>query len=118
MIFFSAVYSPIAQALHIMMLCAKYRVIPYLRYNVAFHNFCHLIGNLTDSTMRKIIEDKTYTCHLIYKAFDLNSVTPDIFSKFVCDVREIKYTKRFMKKSATGVKILEFKKLEILHTNN
>ena len=97
-IFFSAVYSPIAQALHIMMLCAKYRVIPYLRYNVAFHNFCHLIGNFPDSTMRKIIEDKTYTCYLIYKAFDLNSVTPDMFSKFVCDVRENKIYEKVYEK--------------------
>ena len=97
-IFFSAVYSPIAQALHIMMLCAKYRVIPYLRYNVAFHNFCHLIGNFPDSTMRKIIEDKTYACYLIYKAFDLNSVTPDMFSKFVCFVRENKIYEKVYEK--------------------
>lgn len=97
-IFFSAVYSPIAQALHIMMLCAKYRVIPYLRYNVAFHNFCHLIGNFPDSAMRKIIEDKTYTCYLIYKAFDLNSVTPNRFSKFVCNVRENKIYEKVYEK--------------------
>ena len=97
-IFFSAVYSPIAQALHIMMLCAKYRVIPYLRYNVAFHNFCNLIGNFPDSTIRKIIEDKTYTCYLIYKAFDLNAVTPDMFSKFVCNVRKNKIYEKVYEK--------------------
>lgn len=79
-IFFSAVYSPIAQALHIMMLCAKYHVIPYLR-------FCNLIGNFPDAEIRKIIEDKTYTCYLIYKAFDLNSVTSDLFQSFADSVR-------------------------------
>ncbi len=87
-IFFSAVYSHIAQALKIMMLCAKYRVIPYLRYNVAFYNFCNLIGNFPDLEIRKIIEDKTYACYLIYKEFDLSAVSPELFNIFVVNVRE------------------------------
>ena len=89
-VFFSAVYPPIAQALHTMMLCAKYKVIPYLRYNVAFHYFCNLIENFPEAETRELIRNKTYTCYLIYKAFDLDSVTPCMFLKFVSIVKDKK----------------------------
>jgi len=86
-IFLSAVYAPIVQSLKILFLCAQYNIIPYLRYDVAFHNFSTILSNYPDETQRKIIEDKVYTCFLIYKAFDLDSVKLDEFQVFAENLR-------------------------------
>lgn len=83
-IFMYAVYSNIAQALNVIMLCTKYKVIPYLRYNVAFFYFTHFILNPYISKIESMDEIiiKSQACYLIYKMFDKDAVDYSDFSKF------------------------------------
>lgn len=81
-VFYTAIYPQILQSLKILMLCAQYNIIPYLRYDVAFHNFSFILPNYPDQEQRKILEDKVYTSFLIYKAFDLESIELANFKTF------------------------------------
>lgn len=87
-IFMFAVYSNIAQAINVILFSTKYRCIPYLRYNVAFHYFTHLISNVGSNKEIKEIELKAYTCHLIYKVFDCSKVKNGDFDKFLLSIED------------------------------
>ena len=121
-VFFSAIYSPIVQALKILMMCAQYSIIPYLRYNVAFHNFSLILSNYPDQKQKKIIEDKVYSCFLIYKAFDLDSVELSDFDMFVeklkdTNVFELVYQKvsnRDSTTSATAIGDFAYQQIETI----
>ena len=89
-IFFSSVFSHISRTLNIIQICFKFRLIPYLRYSVIFHHFCYLLENFNQQEEFKVLKFKAYTCHLIYKSFDLDSVNESIFFEFAQKVKENK----------------------------
>ncbi len=82
-IFYYAVFSQILQSLRIIMWCAKYNIIPYIRNDTAFHYFNNLIYNFPDRELGKIIQNKTCTCYLIHKTFDIDKVEFSNFPEFV-----------------------------------
>lgn len=96
-VFFSSVFSHISQTLSIINICLKYQLIPYLRYNVAFHYFCHLIENFNRFDKIDEIKNKSITCYLIHKSFDLTSVNASIFGNFVKKIKEKEIYKNLYK---------------------
>lgn len=99
-IFLSAVYGSIAQALKVILLCTRFSVIPYLRYNVAFYYFTYFIQNPDISKIENMDEIclKTKACYLIYKNFDKEALAYSDFNKFAVTVREKKLYEKIVDK--------------------
>lgn len=109
-IFISAVYGSIAQALNVILLSTRFRVIPYLRYNVAFYYFTYFIQNPYISKIENMEEIclKAKACYLIYKNFDKDALAYSDFDKFAVIVREKKLYEKILdkiKKCGNNLKI-------------
>jgi hypothetical protein len=97
-IFFSSVFSHMSKTFNIIQICIKYKLIPYLRYNVIFHYFSHLLENFNKLKEYNIFKFKAYTCYLIYKSFNLQSVNESMFDKFVQEIKESNIYERVYEK--------------------
>ena len=97
-LFFFSVYGHFAQILNVLLLCTRYNLIPYLRYRVAFYNFCLLIGNLPEDQFRAQLENNTYCCYMIYKAFDKSLVNFPDYKKLTEKARTLNlYNQTYIK---------------------
>jgi hypothetical protein len=99
-IFISAVYGSIAQAINVILLCTRFRIIPYLRYNVAFYYFTYFIQNPYISKIENMKEVclRATACYLIYKNFDKDALADSDFDKFAVIVREKKLYEKILNK--------------------
>lgn len=74
MIFFYIVNGFFAQAFSILLMCAEYRMIPYLRYEITYRYTILLGGNFADNTKMQLILFKSICAHLLYKIFDKRKI--------------------------------------------
>ncbi|MHB8278575.1 MAG: hypothetical protein ACYDIA_13095 [Candidatus Humimicrobiaceae bacterium] len=74
MLFFYIVNGLFAQAFSILLMCAKYRMIPYLRYEVTYRYTILLGGNFTDNVEMQMILFKSICAHLLYRVFDKRKI--------------------------------------------
>ena len=94
-IFYIIVYGHISQAMNVIFICMSYEFIPYLRYDVAFNYFTHLISNFRDVDNIKTMIDKAGLSYFTKKIFDKSKVN-------ITDIKD--YKKKCSKFSQNVIK--------------
>lgn len=74
MLFFYIVNGFFAQAFSILLMCAEYRMVAYLRYEVSFRYTILLGGNFNNNDQMQLILFKSVCAHLLYRIFDKSKV--------------------------------------------
>ncbi|MCL2671006.1 MAG: hypothetical protein FWF10_03105 [Clostridiales bacterium] len=82
-LFFTAIYGYFSQALDIIMLCASYALIPYIRYDVAFKYMLSLSSNFTDDEKIRLIVFRACIAFSLYRIYDTHDFCNIEFSKYV-----------------------------------
>lgn len=83
MIFFYIVIGFFMQALSILLMCAEYRMIPYLRYEALYRFTILLGGNFKENTEMQMILFKSICAHLLYNVFDKRRVKATDFIQYI-----------------------------------
>ena len=71
-IFWSCVYSHLAQALDIILACTEYKLIPYIGYSVCFHYALLLFCNFQDDPDIAEIAFRSLVANMLYRRFDMD----------------------------------------------
>lgn len=72
--FFYLINGFLAQSISILLMCAEYRMIPYLRFGVTFRYTILLGSNFADNKEMQTILFKSICAHLLYIAFDKSKI--------------------------------------------
>ena len=83
MIFFYIVNGFFLQAFNILLKCAEYGMIPYLRYEVTFRYTILLGVNFASNMNMQKILFKSICTHLLYRVFDKNRIRDIDFNYFI-----------------------------------
>jgi len=86
-IFFSIISGFFAQAFNILLTCAQYNMIPYIRYNVTYRYTVLLGGNLTGNEGMDRILFKMSCAHLLYRNFDKGLIVNINFDDYLKRIR-------------------------------
>ena len=86
--FFTAIYGFIYQALDVILSCATYNIIPYLRYGVAYHYVLFLSQNFSEIKEIMQIIFKCCLARSIYIQFDNDRIQDVDFEQFCAVVKE------------------------------
>lgn len=82
-LFYQMVFGSIQQAVDVIISCIEYRVIPLIRYPVAFNYFLLLIDNFQDIEMGVQIRYKACIANLVYRVCDKDRLSHKGFKRFV-----------------------------------
>lgn len=88
MIFFYIVNGFFLQAFDILLRCAEYHMIPYLRYEVTFRYTILLGTNFSNNTEMQMILFKSICTHLLYRVFDKNKIRDIDFKYFFSNINK------------------------------
>lgn len=92
-IFFNIMNGFFLQAISILLTCAEYQMIPYIRYNVCFYyviSFCKILPK--DVLMQEILF-KCLCAHILYRNFDKNRVKNIDFIAYYTKLKEKNFSK-------------------------
>ncbi len=88
MIFFYTINGFFIQAFDILLKCAEYHMIPYLRYEVTFRYTILLGSNFANNAEMQVILFKSICTHLLYKVFDKSKIRDVDFKYFISNMRK------------------------------
>lgn len=80
--FFFIVNGFFAQAFSILLMCAEYRMIPYLRYEVTFRYTILLGSNFDSNKEMQMTLFKSICAHLLYRVFDKSKIKDIDFTDY------------------------------------
>jgi len=119
MLFFYIINGFFAQAFSILLMCAEYRMIPYLRYEVTYRYTILLGGNFGNSDETQMILFKSICAHLLYRIFDKNKIKDIGFEHYVRRLESENFNNNVfeaLQKSKIDFNTLAFGKItDILH---
>ncbi len=81
-VFWCCIYGYFTQALDIILMCAEYQLIPYIRFDVTFKYILSLSANFKDSQEVKDMIFKCAIAYVLYKTFDKETVKNVNFQEF------------------------------------
>lgn len=86
-IFWFGIYSYLAQAFDIILMCAEYQLIPYIRYEVAFKYVLKLSGNFGDNQEIKAMLFKCAIAHTLHHTFDKRKIHNIDFRRYYQEIQ-------------------------------
>ncbi|WP_167957290.1 hypothetical protein [Anaerosporobacter faecicola] len=95
--FWFCIFGYLNQSLDIMLTCAEYNLIPYLRSNVTFNYFIVLSQNFKSHTEYSEIISRCIVAHLLYNLFDKNMIKSIEFSEFFSIVNRLNFCEELFK---------------------
>lgn len=100
-LFFQMVFGGIQQAVDVILSCIEYRVIPLIRYPVAFNYFLLLIDNFQDIEMGVQIRYKACIANMVYRVCDKDRLSCKGFKQFV----DVTKAERFWEKMLAEIEV-------------
>jgi hypothetical protein len=120
-VFLVGIYGYLVQALDIIFLCAEYRLIPYIRFNVAFKYTLLLSGNFINN---QEISDMLFKCaivHILHNTFNKKRIQNVDFKKYYQEIQENDFERQLftdLKKEGFSISDISIKKVvSIINTN-
>lgn len=86
MIFLYIVKGFFLQAFSILLMCAEYRMIPYLRYEVTYRYTVLLGKNFSDNSEMQMVLFKSICAHLLYTIFDKSKIKGIDFEHYIASL--------------------------------
>lgn len=114
MIFFYIVNGFFLQAFEILLRCAEYQMIPYLRYEVTFRYTILLGTNFANSMEMQMILFKSICTHLLYRVFDKNKIKDIDFKYFIDNINKVNFNDNLfeaLNKNGVNIRKPSFKKI-------
>lgn len=108
--FYFIIYSFFMQALEIAYSCIKYKVVPYLRYDISFHYFSIVAKNLNKEYNIINILLRSSCANMIYNLFEKDKIKNIQFKEFEYKVNELKIDEKlftFIEKEAININKLD-----------
>jgi hypothetical protein len=93
-IFWFGIYSYIAQAFDIILMCTEYQLIPYIRFEVAFKYILKLSGNFGESQELKDMVFKCAIAHTLHHTFDKRKIHNVDFKKYYQEIQNYDFEKQ------------------------
>jgi hypothetical protein len=90
-IFWFGLYSYLAQAFEIILMCAEYQLIPYIRFELAFKYILKLSGNFGNSQEINDIVFKCAVAHTVHHTFDKRKIHNVDFRKYYQEIQNYNY---------------------------
>lgn len=82
-IFFTMVFGPIQQAIDILLTCLEYRIIPLIRYKVAFHYILYMCDTFMELPFTKELKFKLCVAYVVYNICDKEQLRPNHIDKYI-----------------------------------
>lgn len=92
MVFFCLINGFLMQAFNILLKCAEYNMIPYLRYELTFRYTVLLSRNFKENTEVQLIVFKAICAHLLYKIFDKEKVVGIDFKHYLSAIMQERFS--------------------------
>ncbi|MCX8074054.1 MAG: hypothetical protein N2749_00505 [Clostridia bacterium] len=92
--FFLMIFQYICQAFIIMLKCAQFNFIPYIRFDVAFSYLMIISSNFTKIEQLKPIVFKSICSYLLYQIFDKEKIKDILFDDFVNNIISYEFDKK------------------------
>lgn len=92
MIFFFLINGFLIQAFSILLKCAEYNMIPYLRYELTFRYTFLLSGNFKENIEVQLILFKAICAHLLYRIFDKRKFADIDFKHYLSTVTQERFS--------------------------
>lgn len=114
MLFFYTVNGFFLQAFDILLKCAEYNMIPYLRYEVTFRYTILLGNNFSNNTEMQNILFKSICTHLLYRVFDKDKIKDTDIKYFIDTINKVNFNGNLLEalnKAGVNISKPSFKKI-------
>lgn len=86
-IFFLMIFQYISQAFDILLKCAQFDTVPYIRFDVSFQYLLIIGGNFSSTSQMNRILFKSAVTHILYEVFDKEKVKESDFKEFTAKLK-------------------------------
>jgi hypothetical protein len=80
--FFFMIFQYIGQAFDILMKCAQFNIVPYIRFDVSFQYLLTVSGNFTSQNQMQQIIFKSIVAHILYQVFEKERIQEVDYKEF------------------------------------
>lgn len=99
--FWLQLFGHLAQAFDIMIMCSEYKLIPYIRYNVALYYLLNLSSNFGEILgISKDVLFKSSVVHKVHHLYDKECINGIDFIKYCNFIKSFGFERRLFKKLA------------------